>query len=144
MNGNLTGNYMVRALRHAFSDVAGLCERTRDRISIRRHALKLRYWPEKNPADESGTVLDLDWSWIRSLPNTKIGELRIQDVIGGNDNLRIIFFVGDRNVIEPLPLPPMWVLAVLQKKRDEFRKHDLAIFKARRTFVLERFYSNRP
>jgi len=137
----LTGSWRVRAIRPAFSDACRLVKKARDQMEIRSHALKLRYWPATNPMDESGKVLDLDWSWVRSLPGLGIGELRIEDVIGGNDNLRIIFFVGDDKVRDPLPL--MWILRVMQKKRQDFSKHDLAIFKARRALVIERFYNHR-
>lgn len=135
---HLTGNYRVRAIRPAFSDVARLCCRTTDKLEIRRHALKLRLWPAQHPTDRAGRVLDLDWSWVRALENKKVGELRVEDEIGGNDNLRIIFFVGPPEVRKPLPL--IWILRVLQKKRDDFSTHDLSIFKARRAIVLQRFY----
>src|SRR6266581_8945604 len=93
--GNLTGCRRVRAIWPSFHAVNGLCYRARDKMEIRRHALKLRYWPEKHPTDSSGTVLDLNWSWIRALREFNIGELRLEDTIAGHDNLRIIFFEGD-------------------------------------------------
>ena len=70
------------------------------------------------------------------MPGKKVGELRIHDTIGGCDNLRIIFFCPD----VPSPLPTLWILAVLQKKRDDFTKNQLRVFSARRTLVLVRFY----
>ena len=70
-----------------------------------------------------------------------VGELRIDDTIGGCDNLRIIFFRGDPKVKEPLPM--IWILHVLQKKRNDFTTHNLTTFKARRTLVLERYYKYR-
>lgn len=142
MDGSgLTGNFRVRMIRPAFDEVRRLCDRCRDGMSVRRHLLKLRYWPENHPLDDSGTVIDLDWSWIRSLPNLSIGELRIHDTISGNNNLRAAFFVGDHNVREPLPM--IWVLAVMQKKRDDFTSQQIKVFRARRLLVLERFYGQR-
>lgn len=137
---HLTGNFRVRAIFPSFDDANRLFEKVRDKMEVRRHALKLRYWPEANPTDQSGKVLDLDWSWIKALPNLHVGELRIHDTIGGKDNLRIIFFQGDR--VDDDPMPTVWILRVLQKKRNDFSSHDLRIFKARRTLVLERFYRN--
>jgi hypothetical protein len=137
----LTGTHRVRVIRPAFHDVGRLCERTVDKIEIRRHALKLRYWPAMHPTDDRGQLLDLDWSWIRAMEGMNVGELRIHDSIGGNDNLRIIFYEGDPKVCEPLPM--IWVLQVLQKKRDEFTRANLATFKARRLLVRERFYKYR-
>lgn len=134
----LTGSYRVRVFRPVFDEIRKLCGHTRDGMEIRRHLLKLRYWPENNPVDDHGTVLDLDWSWIRALPNLKVGELRIHDTIAGNDNLRAAFLVGDPNVREQLPM--IWILAVLQKKRDDFTSAQIAVFRARRLLVHERFY----
>jgi hypothetical protein len=136
----LTGRYRIRAIRPAFNDADSLVSTTRERIQLRRHALKLRFWPDQNPTDLSGKIVDLDWSWVRSIPSSKIGELRVHDVIGGNDNLRIIFFVGPAEV--KIPLPQIWILRVLQKKRDDFSAHEISIFKARRDLVLERFYNS--
>lgn len=135
---HLTGNYRVRGIGPAFQDVWRLVDKMSDNIEIRRHALKLRYWPKNNPVDDAGQVLDLDWSWIRSLPRMRIGELRVNDVIGGKDNLRIIFLVGDSTVCKPLPV--IWVLRVMQKTRNDFSRYDLSIFRARRTLIMERFY----
>lgn len=140
----LSGKYRVRALRAAFDDVDRLFDQARDKIELREHALKLRYWPGNlpiNAPDDRPPIIDLNWSWIRSLPGQNVGELRIDDVIGGCDNLRIIFFVGDSSVKEPLPIS--WVLAVFQKKRDDFSKPQISVFRGRRKLVIERFYRNR-
>ncbi|MHB1557148.1 MAG: hypothetical protein ACYC61_06695 [Isosphaeraceae bacterium] len=141
MGTGLAGNYRIRALRSAFEDVRGLCPRIRDQMEIRRHALKLRYWPERHPADEAGKILDLDWEWVRALRGLHVGELRIGDVIGGNNNLRVIFYLGNAGIRDPLPM--IWILRVFQKRRDDFSRNDLAIFRARRLLVIERFENPR-
>jgi len=142
MDGSgLTGSFRVRMIHPAFDEVRKLCRKTRDGMTVRRHLLKLRYRPENHPTDDRGTVVDLDWSWIRALPHLDVGELRIHDTISGHDNLRAIFFIGDRNFREPLPM--IWVLNVMQKKRDDFTTHQLRVFRARRLLVLERFYNRR-
>lgn len=138
LGAHLTGNYRVRAIRPAIEDSWRFCNTMAENTEVRRHALKLRYWPERNPEADSGQIVDLDWSWVRSLRGMKVGELRVNDTIGGNDNLRIIFFVGDPAFREPLPM--IWVLRVMHKRRDQFTKNDLAIFRARRALVRERFY----
>jgi len=132
----LTGSYRVRVFRPAFDQARKLCKHTKGMIELRRHALKLRYWP--NDPGEDGQVVDLDWSWIKSLPGEKVGELRIDDKIDGNDNLRMIFFVGDESVASPLPI--IWILSVLQKKRQDFTRNQIKVFHAQRQLVLERFY----
>lgn len=138
MADNLTGSFHVRALRPAFDDADHLFRRSRDRAELRRHALKLRFWPESTVAGPSGELVDLDWSWVRALEGLKVGELRIRDMIGAHDNLRIIFHIGPPT--EEASRRIAWVLAVMQKRRDDFSRHDLAIFRARRLMVRTRFY----
>jgi len=136
--GNLTGNYHVRAIRPAFQDAHRVLPSMRDRAILRRHSLELRFWPEKHPASESGTVLDLDWSWIQACKPLKIGELRVHERIGDCNNIRVIFF--DPGIREPHPIP--WVLAVMQEKSNNFSKANVSTFKLRRQLVLERFYKS--
>ena len=64
MADSLTGDFFVRAFRPAFDDVHDLFSRTRDKAEVRRHALKLRYWPDSittepsGPSRRPGLVLD--------------------------------------------------------------------------------------
>ncbi len=138
MDGNLTGTHWVRAGRWALQDAHKWLPKKKDFAALRRHALKLRFWPNHHPENDDGQLLDLNWSWIRALPGKRIGELRIDDTIGGCDNLRVIFFVP-REETEP---PMLWVLAAFQKKRDDFSKAQIQTFKGRRELILERFYRN--
>ncbi len=136
--GKLTGNYLVRAGRWAFQDAHKCLPRTRDRAEMRRHALKLRFWPGGGSGEHGGPLFDLDWSWIKSLSGNRIGELRIHDTIGNCDNLRVIFYVPPF-VTNP---PTLWVLSVFQKKRDDFSTAQISNFDLRRKLILERFYNN--
>jgi hypothetical protein len=86
-----------------------------------------------------GQILDLDWSWIKALKGRGIGELRINDTIGGCDNLRVIFFDPG---IATEPLPTLWILSVFQKKRDDFTKAQIINFRNRSLLILQRFYEN--
>jgi len=138
MSDNLTGKYLIKVYGPAHMSARKLWPRVKNRSRIRRHALKLRFWPEKRPEDDQGEVLDLDWSWIKAMPGKNVGELRIEETIGGFNNIRIIFFVADKRGQDPLPM--IWVLAVLQKKRQEFTRNQVDIFTAQRRQVLERVY----
>ncbi len=138
-----TGNRLVRLIHPVHKDCFRLLSSNRDRKIMRRHALKLRFWPEMYPKADSGEVLDLDWSWIRACQGLNIGELRINENIGGFDNWRIIFFEG------PQPQGDeqwhrLWVLQVMKKKRNEFTDADIKTFKLRRRMVIERYYGCRP
>ncbi len=127
----LTGNYLVKIYEPALDEARDLLPKDRDFYLLREHALKLRYWPEQNPEDESGNVLDLDWSYIHD--SGKIGELRIHETIAGNDNLRIIFFVGEED--DRFPMRVIWILMAFQKKRQDFSKAQKTTFQARRRHV---------
>ena len=137
MATNLTGSRLVRVVRPAFHDARFWLPKSKDRAELRRHALKLRFWPPGMPISDSGEILDINWSWIKSLKGMRVGELRISDRIGGCDNLRVIFFDPD---IVSEPLPMIWILAVMQKKRDYFTTGQINNFKLRRALVLQRFY----
>lgn len=137
----LTGSHRVRLFRPVFKEMRKLCRTTKEGMVLRRNILKIRYWPEHHPKDNGGTICDIDWSWIRSIHENDIGELRIGDSINGNDNLRAIFYTGDPKVRDPLPL--IWILTVFQKKKNYFTGNQLNIFRARRELVKERFYRNR-
>jgi hypothetical protein len=104
---------------------------------LRRHALKLRYWPGRNPKDERGVLLDVDWSWIQALKGLDVGELRIGDKIGGHDNVRVIFFAPDTKP-SGSALPVLWILAAFPKKGDEFSAAQIKIFRFRRQLIIKR------
>jgi hypothetical protein len=111
----------------------------KDQERLRRHALKLAWFPDSGP--DSGSVIDLDWSWVEGLPGNKrdVGELRIDEPIGGHRNLRMIFFLGDASFADPLPM--IWILRVFPKKSYVFKTEDLDCFHARRTNVRIQYYS---
>ena len=111
----------------------------RDRAELRRQALKLRFWGPQ------GLIEDLDWDWIKALREKRIGELRIGDVLGDRDNLRVITWHPSIDLApnwnpNSEPVPHIWILAVLQKKRNDFTDGNLKNFLLRRQTVIERFY----
>jgi hypothetical protein len=138
---HLTGTHRVRVIRPMLRQACRLMPRVRDYFELRSQCLKLRFWPTYQHVFANGHVLDLDWEWIRALKSLQVGELRIDDVIGGKNNLRVIFFVGDESIRDPLPM--IWILSVLQKKRQDFTEANIECFRARRTLVIERFYKRR-
>lgn len=145
--GQMTGTHYVRVCRSAFADSHALLPSKRDRGELRRQALKLRYFGQQQAIDEAGSVVDLNWSWIKALRNERIAELRIDDRIGGHDNLRVIIFHLSEKIpaawdIQFGPVPMIWILAVLQKKRDDFTRANCVTFSLRRALIVERFYVN--
>jgi phage-related protein len=108
----------------------------RDFFRLKRIGVKLRYFPERPPdAPQS----DMDVSKVTGAGTPNVYELRIDEHIAGNDNLRIIFFpvktvlLGDR-------LPKLWVLSVLQKKTQKFTNNQLKTIKFQRQFIITRHY----
>ncbi len=78
--------------------------------------------------------MDLDWEWVKGISSNDVGELRIDEVIAGRDNLRIIFYVGDMVPGDAWPI--IWILRAFQKKRDDFTTSDLAGFRLRRNNII--------
>jgi len=139
MDSGLEGSFWVRVAIPAINDARSLWRRTKDRMVGRRHAIKLRYWPERYPELDRGQILDLDWCWIQAAKGLRIGELRVSERVGEHDNVRIIFYVHD-SVKAGDPLPICWILAVMQKKRDQFTSAEIATIRARRQLILTRYY----
>jgi hypothetical protein len=137
----LFGRYLVKPTSSAIRDAFDLFPRYGDYQEARRHALKLAWWPDSGDA-KSGEVMDLDWEWIKGMKEPRVGELRISDVIGGHDNLRVIFYVA-RSTISDDPMPRIWTLSVMQKKTAAFSNRDLRIFSGRVKIVVARYYSGR-
>lgn len=52
----------------------------------------------------------------------------------------LIFHVGPPSTADDMRR--IWILAVMQKKRDEFTTQNIAIFRARRLLVRTRFYDD--
>jgi hypothetical protein len=139
MGSGLRGNYHVKPTPSTIRDAMGLFPKYGDYQEARRHAKKLMFWPSGEDQD-SGRVVDLDWEWVKALKGTRTGELRIDDVIGGHNNLRVIFHVADE-VLSGDPLPKIWIIAVLQKKSNHFTANDIATFRGRLTILKKRYYS---
>jgi hypothetical protein len=138
----VTGNRLVRLLHPAHKDCQRLLKRdNRNRKIIRRHAMKLRYWPEMHPTDESGLLLDLDWSWVQACKGLRIGELRINESLAGFDNWRVIFFEGPKP--EGDEMHRLWILQFMKKKGNDFTDADIKTFKLRRLMVIERYYGGK-
>ncbi|MCZ2343234.1 MAG: hypothetical protein LC104_15795 [Bacteroidales bacterium] len=116
---------------------------TRDRMEVRRHALKLRFWGHRHASVIGNeTVVDLNYDPIHAMKGSGVHELRLEDEIGGHRNIRILFLVppADWRQREATPLPVLWVLEAIHKKRDTWTKFDIDRFWGIRAIVRERFY----
>ena len=78
------------------------------------------------------------------MPSSDVFELRLEDEIGGHRNIRVVFLVPPSswkpNIKSPLPM--LWVLETLPKKRNEWTSFDIERFWALRDVVKERFYQS--
>jgi hypothetical protein len=85
----------------------------------------------------------LDWDTITGMKPPKACELRVDDVIGGLNNLRLIFYVFDERLVrEGDSLPRLWTIGVMQKKTRRFTAFDLSTFAARVTILRQREYAD--
>lgn len=136
----LFGQFQVKPTNSAFSDARSLFPRVRDYQELRRQALKLAFWPS-GETTVSGQVCDLDWDIISGMSHPKAYELRIDDEIGGFNNLRLIFYVFRKDLTLPGDLlPRLWILAAMQKKTQRFSVQNLKTFAARVTLIQQRWY----
>jgi hypothetical protein len=143
--GSMTGTHYVRAVRPAFQDARKWLPKMSDRAELRRQALKLRFWGADGEIQDYGVVVDMNWCWVKALRDLRIGELRIDDTIGGNNNLRLITWHPQQQTPPSWhpaygDVPHIWILSVFQKKRDDFTSANIDNFKARKLTVIERFY----
>ncbi len=136
---DLFGDYHVTPTSSAIKDAQCLFPRFGAYQELRRQALKLAFWPSGKAL--SGSVEDLDWEELIGMPKPRAHELRIDDEIGGYDNLRIIFYLFEKKIILPGDvLPRLWVISVMQKKTQRFSQNDFDTFAARIKIVRKRYY----
>lgn len=149
MSAHLRGTYRVQRTSVAAHSASKLFPTARDSMELRSHALKLAYWPRSGLQVGGGQVLDLDWEQVKGLPNDirDVGELRV-DEIGNHENIRIIFFKPDSGLdLKPNldfgPLPLIWILNVIIKKRSGFTRGELTSMRMGRQSVIDEFYTRR-
>src|SRR5947209_11066289 len=118
----LTGVNFVRFARHGLHAIRAYWSNIGDRFEVRRQALKLRFWDERH-LHPTGTLLDHTYESIKSLPGLGVYELRLDDSIGGQSNIRVVFFDPPRGwtplPAEARPLRVVWVLEALPKRRND-------------------------
>ena len=137
----VTGTNFVRFTRHGLQSARDAWTRTGDRFEVRRQALKLRFWDDRH-RHPPGVLFDHSYEAIKALKGLGIYELRIDDEIGGHENIRAIFFdpPKDWEPVEQKPLRIVWILEIFPKKRDEFTQNDLRRFRGSRLLLAQRCY----
>jgi hypothetical protein len=130
----LFGNYYVYPTLSAMARGWQICKGMHEYQKLRAHALKLAFWPKD---------ADLDWDWIKSLEAKRVGELRIDEIIAQQNNLRVIFFKANK-ILPSDSLPRIWTLTVFQKKRQDFSGKEIAAFRAMRDIIVARYYAEIP
>jgi hypothetical protein len=137
----VTGSNFVRFTRHGLQSARAAWTKTGDRFEVRRQALKLRFWDERHE-HPPGMLFDHTYESIKALKGLGIYELRLDDEIGGHENIRVIFFdpPSDWVPVEKKPMRVIWILEIFPKKRDEFTRNDLNRFRASRLLLAQRCY----
>ena len=139
----LTGVNFVRFTRQSLKSVRHHWSRIDDRFECRRHALKLRWWDERH-LHPIGMLMDHSYESIKALSGSGVYELRLDDDIGGQSNIRVVFFdpPGDWKPIseEERPMRVIWILEVLPKKRNDWTTNELTRFRALTKLIKVRMY----
>lgn len=140
---HLTGTHRIRAVKSALHKAKKLWPNKAERMEVRRQTLKLRFWGERHLLGSDTGIFDLSYEPIRTMKGSGVFELRLDDEIGGHRNIRVIFFVPPDSLVSnaPTPLPMIWVLETIPKRRPQWTVHDIDRFWAVRTVVEERFYT---
>lgn len=139
MSAKLQGRYYVTPTGTAVHKAWKLFDKKAGPYyELRQHGLKLAHFPD---GKTDRLVVDLDWDWIDGTGDGHgIGELRIDDKIGGHENLRMIFYVADKKLAGE-PLPRIWVFSVFPKKTNRFTNNELRVFRAQKKIIVRRHYS---
>lgn len=146
----VTGCNFVRFTRHGLQSIRHPWPKVNHRFKVRRQALKLRFWDERH-RDQPGVLLDLTYEKIKALKDESIYELRLTGSIGGQSNIRIVFFDPPKDWVPqtPYPIDPegqvmrvVWVMEAMPKKRNEWTSYDLDRFSSSRMLIQERFYED--
>lgn len=139
----VTGCNFVRFTRHGLQSIRVYWNKIGDRFEVRRYALKLRFWDERH-THGSGLLFDHSYEHIKALPGLGIYELRVDDNIGAQRNIRIVFFDPPTNWEPELehakPLRVIWVLEALPKRRNDWTTNEITRFRGSRLLIQKRFY----
>jgi hypothetical protein len=90
-------------------------------------------------------LFDHTYESIKSLSGLGIYEMRIDDEIGGQSNIRVIFFDPPTDwhpvLAEKRPMRIVWVLEALAKKRNEWTNNEISRFRTSRLLIKKRCYT---
>ena len=140
----ITGVNFVRFTRHGLQAIRGFWKNTGDKFEVRRQALKLRFWDERH-LHPPGRLFDHTYESIKSLSGLGIYELRLDDDIGGQANIRVVFLDPPKDwhpiVAEARPLRIIWVLEALPKRRNDWTVNEITRFRASRLLIKKRCYT---
>jgi hypothetical protein len=141
----LTGCNFVRFTRHGLQAIRHGWSKIGDRFEVRRQAFKLRFWDERH-THGPGLLFDHTYEAIKALSGLGIYELRIDDEIGGQSNIRVVFFDPPKDWVplikEARPMRIVWVLEILAKRRNNWTANDIARFRAARRLLQKRMYGS--
>jgi hypothetical protein len=139
----LTGVNFVRFTRHGLQSIHAYWAKIGDCFEVRRQALKLRFWDDRH-THQSGMLVDHTFEGIKGLPGLGIYELRLDDAIGNQRNIRVVFFDPPPDwqptATEARPMRVIWVLEVLPKKRNDWTANEIWRFRQARLWIQKRFY----
>lgn len=140
----LTGSNFVRFTRHGLQAIRKFWDKTGDKFEVRRQALKFRFWDERH-LHRAGTLCDLTYESIKSLAGLGIYELRLDDKIGNQENICVVFFDPPKDwqpvLAEKRPMRIVWVLEALPKRRDDWTTNEIHRFRASRLLLQKRCYT---
>ena len=145
----LTGVNFVRFSRHGLQAGRHWWPRAAPRFELRRHVLKLRFWDERHE-HPPGIIMDLSYEGIKSLAGERIYEVRVDDEIGGHENIRILMYdpptdlvpYVDHPVVDGKVFRSVWVLEAMPKRRDGWTTNEIDRFRRSAKMIRLRCYED--
>jgi len=139
----ITGVNFVRFTRHGLQAIRSYWKKTGDRFEVRRQALKLRFWDERH-LHPPGMLFDHTYESIKSFAGLGIYEMRLDDDVGSQSNIRIVFFDPPHDwqptSEEARPMRIIWAIEALPKRRNDWTTNDITRFRTSRRLIQKRFY----
>ena len=139
----ISGSNFTRFSRHSLKLIPFYWPKLRDTYEIRRYALTLRNWDLRH-LEPPGTLNGYSYEKIKALRTENVYEMRLDDTIGGQANIRVVFFDPPgswtplQNNIRPMRVN--WILEVLPKTRNGWTTNDIARFRFQQVLLKNTFY----
>ena len=139
----ISGSTFVRSTRQSNRSIKSNWYKTRDQFEVWGQAKKLMFWDQRHNYPP-GVLCDCTYESIKGITNVKVYEMRLDGVIGGQSNIRVVFLDPPHDWI-PLTqfkslVKNVWLLEIIPKRRDNWTSNDLNRFRSTSLLVQQQLH----